>query len=395
MKVLNVVMQNYLGGPQIRVISVAEKLKKEGVNTILACPSSSSGNTNFTSYAQGEGFPVNEIFFPGPSNFNSVKSILKNIFWIVTIPLTVFQFTRLIRRENVDLVHVNGVLNFQPALAAYLSRRKVVWHLMSSLYPSFLISLMMILVKPVAEEIIVIAPSLGEYYLGEGFKSRSNVQVIYEPVDPDKFNLNQALFKKEHLLTELGLNNSHFIGVCVANINPVKGHRYLIEALPLVLENNPNFKLLLVGDVPSTQKEYYLQLVELLGKLNLTDSIYFLGSREDIPSILGISNLLILPSIAEGTPLVILEAMCMGKAVIATDVGAIKEQMIDHKTGFIIPPQDPVALSESIIRLMEDETLRKKMGENGLKEVQKFYLDKCVRAHLETYKKALNINYEI
>lgn len=384
------VMQNYLGGPQIRVISVAEKLKKEGVNTILGCPSSSSGSTNFSSYASSEGFLVNEIFFPGPSNFNSVKSILKNILWIVTIPLTVFQFTRLIRREEVDLVHVNGVLNFQPALAAYLSRKKVVWHLMSSLYPSFLISMMMILVKPVADQIIVIAHSLGEYYLGEGFNSRSNVQVIYEPVDQDKFNINNTHLEKEHILKELGLEESNFIGVCVANINPVKGHRYLIEALPQVLENNPDFKLLLVGDVPSTQKECYLQLVELIEKLDLKDYIYFLGSRQDIPSILDISHLLILPSIAEGTPLVILEAMCMGKAVIATDVGAVKEQMIDHKTGFIIAPKDPVALSESIIQLMEDETLRKKMGENGLKEVQKFYLDKCVSAHLETYKKALN-----
>nr|WP_255772510.1 glycosyltransferase family 4 protein [Methanothermobacter sp. K4] len=371
-------MQNYIGGPQVRVVSVAEKLLEEGIETVICAPL--TAENPLEKYARAHGLEFEGIFMPGIKEFRGFREIVSNLIWILSIPLTVIQVMMIIKRNKIDVVHVNGVLNFQAALAGYICRKKVVWHLMSSMYPSLIISVMMPLVRRIADHVIVIAEGLADYY-----RLKGDYTVIYEPVDPERFSPAQYKGGVYSVRRSLGLSPSDTVAACVANINPVKGYEHLIVAVSEIVRSVPNFRLLAVGDVPATQRGYYERLLEMRRSLGLEDVFLFLGRRDDIPDILAASDIFVLPSIAEGTPISIIEAMAMGKPIVASRVGAVDEQVIDGVNGFLVEPASPGELAARIVELALDPNLRESMGRASGDLVGKFALEACVRAHKKIY----------
>lgn len=108
MRVINVVMQNYIGGPQVRVVSVAEKLLARGVETVVCAP---SGHDNpLEEYVRTHGLEFEGFFMPGLREFRGFGDVIKNLIWVLSVPLTVIQMIMIIRRTRADVVHVNGVL---------------------------------------------------------------------------------------------------------------------------------------------------------------------------------------------------------------------------------------------------------------------------------------------
>jgi len=378
MRVLNVLMQNYIGGPQVRAVSVAEKLLKKEIETVICAPVTEENPLE--KYARKHGLEFEGIFMPGIKEFRGLREVVSNLIWILSIPLTVIHAMMIIRREKIDVVHVNGVLNFQAALAGYICRKKVVWHLMSSMYPPIIISVMMPLVRRIADHIIIIAEGLRDYY-----RVRENYRVIYEPVDPERFNPSQYEGRVYSIRRSLGLSPSDVVAVCVANINPVKGYEHLIKAVSEVIGLVPNFRVLVVGDVPGTQRGYYEGLLEMRRSLGLEDTLLFLGRRDDIPDILAASDIFVLPSIAEGTPISILEAMAMGKPIVATRVGAVDEQVADGVNGFLVEPASPTELAGRMVELALNQHLRESMGRASVNLASKFSLERCVMEHFRIY----------
>ncbi|MCQ8905714.1 MAG: glycosyltransferase family 4 protein, partial [Methanothermobacter sp.] len=192
--------------------------------------------------------------------------------------------------------------------------------------------------------------------------------------------------RRDSIRESLGLSPSETIAVCIANINPVKGYEHLLRAVPSVLGSVKDFKLLVVGDIPESQRGYYSRLRELVDELGIGGAVTFLGRREDIPEILAASDIFVLPSTAEGTPISILEAMAMGKPIIATDVGAVAEQVTEGRNGFLVPPVSPDELADRIIRVSLDRALLESMGKASLELVKKFSLEHCVEEHLRIYR---------
>jgi len=381
MRVLAVLMQNYIGGPQIRAVSVARGLLDRGVETVICAPA--SDENPLEGYAKEKGLEFESIFMPGLREFKGIREVLINIIWILSIPLTIIHGAMIIRRREIDIVHVNGVLNFQAAISAWICRKKVVWHLMSSLYPPLIIRFMMPIVRRIADEIIVIAEGLAGYYMAPG----DEYTIIYEPVDLEVFSGDGPWRDKEEALrSSLGLDPEDTVGVCVANINPVKGYEYLLRAAARAVDAVSDFKLLIVGDVPASQKEYFRELLELRKSLEIEDNVIFLGRRDDVAGILAVSDFFVLSSIAEGTPISILEAMAMGKPIIATDVGAIDEQVIHGRNGFLVPPASWEELGDRIIELALNRDLRDSMGRESLKLVERFSLERCLEEHLRVYR---------
>ncbi|MCQ8905566.1 MAG: glycosyltransferase, partial [Methanothermobacter sp.] len=224
MRVINVLMQNYIGGPQVRVVSVAEKLLERGIETVVCAPSSSE--SPLEEYAMGHGLEFEGFFMPGLRELRGLGDLIRNLIWILSIPVTVLQMIMIIRRTGADVVHVNGVLNFQAAVAGFICRRRVVWHLMSSLYPPLVIRVMMPLVRFIADDIVVIAEGLARYYFPEG----DGYTIIYEPVDLERFRPSLYTDRRDSIRESLGLSPSETIAVCIANINPVKGYEHLLRA---------------------------------------------------------------------------------------------------------------------------------------------------------------------
>ncbi|MCK4348225.1 MAG: glycosyltransferase family 4 protein, partial [Thermoplasmatales archaeon] len=149
-----------------------------------------------------------------------------------------------------------------------------------------------------------------------------------------------------------------------------------------------NVKFLIVGDISEPLKNYYYQkLKNLIGSLKMEQDVIFTGKRYDIPQLLSTFDIFVLPSIAEGTPIVILEAMAMEKTVVATDVGAVSEQILGGETGIIVPPRNPKAMAEAVIYLLEHSEERIRMGKKareGVKEM--FSVERCVEEHRKLYE---------
>ena len=190
----------------------------------------------------------------------------------------------------------------------------------------------------------------------------------------------------EKMKQELGIDNSDRIIGCVGTLRSVKGHKYLIQAIPLILDKFPHTRLVLVGDGPLRS-----ELERLAEKLKVRERIMFLGYRPDVSELMNIFDIFILPSLSEGLSNVLLEAMAASKPVIATNVGGNPEVVEDGRTGLLVPPKDPKKIAEAVNELLDNKNKRLEMGKAGLERVkEKFSISKTVREYKEVYLEVLH-----
>jgi glycosyltransferase involved in cell wall biosynthesis len=144
----------------------------------------------------------------------------------------------------------------------------------------------------------------------------------------------------------------------VGRLDPIKGPKYFVEAGRLILQKFPQVKFLVVGD-GSLRNSLECQCK----KLNILESFIFTGWREDIPELLSILDLLVLPSLNEAVGRILIEAAACGIPVVATRVGGVPEIVKDNETGILVPPRDALALARGISALLEDKGKRLAMAE--------------------------------
>lgn len=176
---------------------------------------------------------------------------------------------------------------------------------------------------------------------------KQNVQVIHNGVDIRRF-ANATADRQS-----LGLRSGGPVVGVVARLHPVKGHSVLLRAFEGVKSRFPDAELLIVGD--GEEKD---RLIQLAGKLRIDASVAFLGSRRDIPELLAAMDVVVLPSLEEGLPLSLLEAMAAAKPIVATDVGAVSTVIRNNETGILVAPNDIGAITEAINRILSDESLQ-------------------------------------
>src|SRR5512133_3321966 len=142
----------------------------------------------------------------------------------------------------------------------------------------------------------------------------------------------------------------------VARLDPQKGHRHLLAAIA----NVPNAIFALAGDGPERPA-----LEQLAGRLGVLDRVRFLGERSDVADLLAACHAFVLPSLYEGLPISVLEAMAANRPVIATAIGGTDEVVIDGASGLLVPPAQPDALASALRRLLADATLRATLAAAG------------------------------
>jgi len=167
----------------------------------------------------------------------------------------------------------------------------------------------------------------------------------------------------------------------VARLDKLKGHKYLIDAASMV----PEAIFLLAGDGPE-RANFENQAREL----NITERIVFLGQRDDIPELLDVCDLFVLPSLLEGLPLSILEAMAASRPVLASDIEGIDEILINGQNGFLVPPANARALAKQINLVLSDKQLLERISASGRECVtKKFSIEKMVAGVTEIYEDIL------
>ncbi len=160
------------------------------------------------------------------------------------------------------------------------------------------------------------------------------------------------------LRRELGLSEGEILIVSVGNLYPVKGHAVLLEALTLLAGRAylPAWRMALAGRGRETERLKRFAVEHRL------DRVHFLGHRADVPDILAATDIWVMPSLSEGLPLALLEAMFAGKAIVASAVGGIPEVIVSERDGLLVPPRDPEALAAALERLIASAALRSALG---------------------------------
>jgi glycosyltransferase involved in cell wall biosynthesis len=181
-----------------------------------------------------------------------------------------------------------------------------------------------------------------------------------------------------------GWSERPLVGV-VARLQPEKGVATFLKAAARVSKVSQEARFLVVGDGPLRE-----ELLELVGRLGLRERVCFLGYRADARALTGLLDVLVVPSLTEGSPLIVLEAMAAGVPVVASAVGGIPDQVRHDEEGVLVPPDDPDALAGALGSLLEDPARARRLGEAGRRRTEnEFSHDALVRRIEAVYRIAL------
>jgi len=164
--------------------------------------------------------------------------------------------------------------------------------------------------------------------------------------------------------------------VCVAYLRPEQDPATLIEAMKRVSQAVPSATLLLAGD--GANSTYGSLLREQIRRQALADHVFVLGGRPDIRAILGLCDIGVLSSVSEGMPLALLEYGSAGLPAVATAVGQVPEVLDDGRVGLLVPPRQPAALAEALLKLLRSPELRSNLGAAFQRRVQELYSEEAV-----------------
>ena len=189
-----------------------------------------------------------------------------------------------------------------------------------------------------------------------------------------------------NLRSELGLRADQPVVGMVAKLRPEKAYDVLIRAAGLLRDEVRDVRVLIVG--PDNRRPPQRPRLEaLVGELNLEDTVMFLGYRHDAADLINIFDVAVLSSDREGSPLAVLEYMEAAKAVVATRVGGIPDQVLDGETGLLVEPQSPESLAAAIGSLLQDSARARAMGEAGRKRrLRDFSIEATARKVEELYE---------
>jgi glycosyltransferase involved in cell wall biosynthesis len=220
---------------------------------------------------------------------------------------------------------------------------------------------------------------------------KNNVVHIKHWVSLEKKRVNAT----NKLRKKFNLNQEDKIILCVGRIVPQKGIEYLIKAIPLILKRYPGCKVIITGRIKQKWLPYssYEEFVEdLIKKLGLENNIIFTGEipKEEMPVIYKLADVMAFPTLHENYGLVNLESMAVGTPVVSTQLSVIKEYIIDGRNGLLVPPRNYKALAEAVIRLLDDNQLRKRLIKKGYQTVRKNFSPKQqVKKIIEVYKEVI------
>lgn len=188
------------------------------------------------------------------------------------------------------------------------------------------------------------------------------------------------------LREELGLAPDDRLIVAVGNLYPVKGHRYLIDAVSRIAARHPALHVAIAGRGDQAQS-----LLDQARDRGLAAKVHLLGLRSDIPALLAAADVFVLPSTAEGMPLALLEAMWAGRPIVASNVGEVSVALRNGEVGELVEPGNAERLAESLDRLLTNGDYARILGERAACRARDEYdVTRMVRRYVDVYARAMN-----
>jgi glycosyltransferase involved in cell wall biosynthesis len=232
-----------------------------------------------------------------------------------------------------------------------------------------------------ADRIVAVSNSMKALLTQHGVAAHK-IRVIHNAIDPNETvpDTSSEEIRQRHGLT----SNQKVIGV-IGRLNPEKGQMIFLRAMEKTARSFPGVKALIIGDGQDRA-----MLDGYCREKALSDHVVFLGHQEKIADYYQVLDLLVLPSLSEGLPNTVLEAMSFGVPVLATAVGGVPE-IIQNGNGMMVPPNDPEALAEKMMDLLRDGALRQAIGLKGKNSLYpRFAPEYRVRQIVNLYEELLS-----
>lgn len=229
-----------------------------------------------------------------------------------------------------------------------------------------------------ADKVISVSKATATWLVEKRKVNPGKVMIIPYGVNLDKFNSTIKSVTRR----SIGVNDDDIVIGQVSRLNEQKGHTYLIDAAPAIIAKQPKVKFVLVGDGPLRA-----ELTQHIKANGVEDHFILLGFRQDVHEILPLFDVFTLPSLYEGLPNVVLEAMACALPVVATPVDGTKEAVIDKETGFLVPVGDVEQLAEKLLDVVSNDELKLKLGMAGRRRVEdEFSLEGQVKKFENLYE---------
>jgi len=331
-------------------------------------------------------------------NIVKINSLRRNIHPIDEFK-ALFQLYKLIKKRKYCLVHTHlakaGMLG---RFASKLAGVPVIVHtLHGSLFHDSLNPIVKFVYKNLERFsalyttwLISVGEDLKSRYLKAGVGKLEKYSVIRSGMDLEKFHKASKFSEEEikEIRKSLNFSSDDIVIGMVASLEPRKGHKYAIEVAEEIIKRHPRVKFLFVG-------EGYLHsiLEEIVRKKNLQNSIFFAGLRRDVEKVMAVFDILILTSLWEGLPQVLVQGAVLGKPMVSFDVEGSNELIKEGKNGFIVPLKNTSEMIRKLDYLISSQKMAKMMGENGKEIVgQEWDIGSMTKKTSELYKYLLNEN---
>lgn len=300
---------------------------------------------------------------------------------------TILALIKIIKEKEIDII--NGA-SYHPSLysriAGVLSGVPVVISHEHGLYNKkrFHRVILNLLLSYFTDHFIAVSNAMRSQLLNWYYYPKNKISVIHNGVDTKRFIPPKSKTKAKTLL---GFNPDRLVIGMICRLDPDKGHRFFFEAIKK-LHQRYDIQWLIVGHAGGNHSHYEKEIKEYATELGINKSITFLGYRRDIPQLLAAFDIFVLPTLREGFPVAVLEAMSSGCAVVASNFPANLELITSEENGLITPMKDSLTLQKQIERLIKNKTLRNKLGENARRKVlDNFSLDKNISKIETLYEK--------
>ena len=271
---------------------------------------------------------------------------------------------RLIRQHQFDVVHTHSTK--AGLLGRFAARLAGAPHILHTVHGSPflggdrpLVRRLSLLGEKAAARwtrlLLPVGEAVADEYLRAGIAARSRMLTIHGGVDFEQLDrAGDGLAARR----ELGLNRQHKVVLAVGHLVPAKGYFYLIEAASQVCAKRRRARFLIAGEGPLHEP-----LTRYLSQAGLDGRFLLLGARDDVPTLLAMADVFVLPSLWEGLQRSLIEAMHLRKPVVASAIGGAQELVVEGKTGRLVKPADPAALASAILDLLSAPESARTLGE--------------------------------
>lgn len=295
----------------------------------------------------------------------------------LTMLRSVGRVSRIIREEKIDVVHARSRV---PAWVGYCASRRTKTVFITTCH-GYYRRHPFSRVMGWGKRVIVLSNVIARHMIDDFGVPRERIRLISRGVDIGKFSFVRPDTKR---------GKQFHVGI-IGRMTPLKGHIHFIRAMALAARAIPALKIWIVGDAPSSKAAYKEDVEIMVRRLGLWQNTEFLGNQRAIGDILAQLDVLVLSTVThEAFGRVIIEAQASGVPVVATKVGGVIDIIEDGKTGFLVPPADPGAMADAVVRIYRDKEIAVSFAQDAYRKVKEEYTaEKMMRSTLKVYEEAL------